>query len=340
MGGNDVKKKKLLINLLIIAVGPAMTVVQYAKGKSGDTSGILFLVLGTSILAAVTAAVSILTHFRVKRFWVATGVSTIASEVLYVLIVVVAFAYFMPDGCTWAESIGWLLIAIMSLIPGAFPTALFVSYGVGRIIGDNQAGRGIRVRCMETTRLAKLVKFITAVVVLLVVLLLLSIPRCRSQWRWGQPDFNEAKWKELRVIYMVPQGTGDCVRAQAWSTTDVDQLARLRQSMCVQKATWAGKPGGTRENRLDLKLSNGQRWVMWFHQKTLMGAYDPYAASTWWDLHVTPEFYETLERTIKEATGVAVDISSYYNDNDLTEVIVGPDAYDYGEVLDGHPMPN
>jgi hypothetical protein len=79
---------------------------------------------------------------------------------------------------------------------------------------------------------------------------------------------------------------------------------------------------------------------MWFHQKTLMGAYDPYAASTWWHLDVTPEFYETLERTIEQATGVAVDISLYYNDNDLTEVIVGPDAYDYGEVLDGHPMPD
>ncbi len=123
---------KLLVNLLIAVAGPIATVYLYAGVEAGKLESLIFNVL---ILSVVTVVVSAAAQRLLKRPLLAACVSIPSSEILYVLLLT-AYIYCMPQGVERSESLMWLPIAILFLIPFAFPTAISVSYGTARIVRD------------------------------------------------------------------------------------------------------------------------------------------------------------------------------------------------------------
>lgn len=136
------KAQKILINALILLAGPAVTAMLYVQGEAGnlDASGVMQILVFASILTIVATTVSAVTHCRVSRFGRAMLVSVILSEILFVVLLV-GYILFMPEGRGRAESLMWLPIMLMFMIPWALPTALSVSYGTGRIVRDMKRGR-------------------------------------------------------------------------------------------------------------------------------------------------------------------------------------------------------
>ena len=126
---------RMLISCLIIVAGPMVTSFLLLSGK-GDGTGISPVIIVSVLIAtAITAASSTAAHLLLKQPLLATTISILVSEILYVVFVV-AYTYCMSDGLQRSESIMWLPIIILFIIPFGFPTAFSVSYGTGRILRD------------------------------------------------------------------------------------------------------------------------------------------------------------------------------------------------------------
>lgn len=135
------KTTRTLTSLLIIAVGPFATIYLCAAVNTGskNESEMFSLIVSVLILSAVTATVSTAAHSVLKHPLLATAVSVLISEILYVVLLF-TYIYCMSEGLERSESLVWLPIMILFLIPFGFPTALSVSYGAGRIVRDFREG--------------------------------------------------------------------------------------------------------------------------------------------------------------------------------------------------------
>lgn len=141
------KLHKRIIDSLVILAGPAVTTVLYVGGEAGniDAGGVVRILFSALVLMIVAIPVSALIHSHVSQFRRAMLVSVLCSETLFVVLLV-GFILFLPEGRGRAESIMWLPIMVLFLIPFALPTAWSVSYGIGRIVSDIKRGRMVAAR--------------------------------------------------------------------------------------------------------------------------------------------------------------------------------------------------
>ena len=141
------KLHKRIIDSLIILTGPAGTTILYVGGEAGniDAEGVVRILFSALGLMVVAVLVSVLIHSHISQFRRVMWVSVICSEPLYVGLLV-GFILILPEGRGRAESIMWLPIMVLFLIPFALPTAWSVSYGIGRIVSDIKRGRMVAAR--------------------------------------------------------------------------------------------------------------------------------------------------------------------------------------------------
>ncbi len=122
------------------------------------------------------------------------------------------------------------------------------------------------------------------------------------------PRILQTDWAYLRVVYLAPSAEEGFL-VETWETRDPVLLEKLRGACQISNRHSSGVISMRRDNRLDLELSDGQRWVMAYHQRPRhLAMYDPdmHKRSYWYELE--PEFIEALERAIKKDTGTEVTL--------------------------------
>jgi hypothetical protein len=122
---------RLVTGLLLIVVGPAVTVYLYRAVNV--SAGLFSLIVVAAMMSGITAGVSTAAHLMRKGRAPATAASVLVSEVLYVLLLL-TYIFCMSASRGRAESVMWLPVLIPFLIVLGLPTALSVSCGTGMIV--------------------------------------------------------------------------------------------------------------------------------------------------------------------------------------------------------------
>jgi hypothetical protein len=167
-----------------------------------------------------------------------------------------------------------------------------------------------------------------AKVVWVAVPIILGVLIFRSAWRRSSlsvPQLDTAEWREICVVYLAQVGTNR--QATAWSTKDAGLLQSFRESLNISTGPEHFGPGTRKNNRIDLTLRNGERWVMAINKAAMDGTSlllrapdNPHRS---FRMLIGPDFYQTLEGAIEAATGEKVDL------NASSDTLVGPDAVDF-----------
>jgi len=111
------------------------------------------------------------------------------------------------------------------------------------------------------------------------------------------PDLHEAKWVSFSVDFLV--GEGSEVERQTWSTNDRRVLDRLQEQLQVKYTGTLWGIGTMTSNKIDLRLANGQRWIMYIVEPAKIAINDPAGQKGGYYLKVTPAFYESIKALIE-----------------------------------------
>jgi hypothetical protein len=120
----------ILLNILIIPAGPLVTAYMVIAGKGFKIKGEMFLYAG--IATAIAVIVSIAIHALYKKDLKKAIISAvIVSEIIYALLAI-------ADAMKNPRSMMWLPVALLFLPLFTLPTAISVSFGIGRIFEINR----------------------------------------------------------------------------------------------------------------------------------------------------------------------------------------------------------
>ena len=111
------------------------------------------------------------------------------------------------------------------------------------------------------------------------------------------PDLQEANWVSVSVEYSV--GEGSELEKQTWSTTDRKVLDRLQEQLQVKHIVDLWGIGTVTSNKIDLRLANGQKWVMYIVDPVKIAINDPDTQRGGYYLKVTPAFYKSIKALIE-----------------------------------------
>lgn len=125
---------KILKNILLILLGPALTFLLYfINERPPETSGYIAFAKIILIMGMATIIVSCLGHIIIKNFQKSMVVNIIVSEIVYVLGLIYIF---LRDGTTFADYLMWLPVAVIFLILFSLPMGFLIAFGVGNILKD------------------------------------------------------------------------------------------------------------------------------------------------------------------------------------------------------------
>lgn len=125
------------------------------------------------------------------------------------------------------------------------------------------------------------------------------------------PKIKETPWEGIRVVYLVRENGK--LEPQSWYSSDRTLLNRLRTIFPSEGECMVfPKPHLSRTNRIDIKLRNGQWWVLaYFPETTNIGIMNAHnAKGTFLLKNSSPEmFFTALTNEIRNATGIVVDLN-------------------------------
>jgi hypothetical protein len=128
------------------------------------------------------------------------------------------------------------------------------------------------------------------------------------------PRIAEKEWAYLRVVYL-ERNEQDKLRVKSWHTEDKELLKRLQTAFPKdRKYSLNSKPSGNHENRVDIKLCDGQWWSLSYFSLygggAGIGVDDPLNAMRTYRLHDDDLvfFYTTLRDEIKCVSGKTFDV--------------------------------
>lgn len=134
----------------------------------------------------------------------------------------------------------------------------------------------------------------------------------------------------MRVVYLVRDG--EELRPASWSTTNPDTLMQLKTNFPTNGIEYASKPGLRRDNRIDIVLSNGQKWMLAYHPQAHHLTIEDYShrKRTYNMTNVGVDFMHAIGQAVMKETGVEITIPFGLTLDDL-DVYSGPyaDSYEY-----------
>lgn len=125
----------ILLNILIILLGPLVTVYIVIAGKGFKIKSEMFLYVGVATAIAVIGSAIIQSVFK-KGSNKSFIISVVVSELIYALLMII-------DAIHNPKSMMWLPVALLFLPLYTLPTAISASFGIGRIFEMNRQGRCI-----------------------------------------------------------------------------------------------------------------------------------------------------------------------------------------------------
>jgi hypothetical protein len=126
-------KKRSLGYFSLILIGPLVVVLYLLISDTDMTlSGFLQFICIAYGLGFMTLIISSPFYFFIKNFRKSLKFSIIASEILYLCILLIYIIFF--DEKNKSENIMWLPGLVLFLIILSLPMAFSISYGAGKII--------------------------------------------------------------------------------------------------------------------------------------------------------------------------------------------------------------
>lgn len=125
-------------NILLIVLGPLITLILYIGGEGGKISqdNLAMLMRNIMLCATVTIIVSIIVHYLIKNFKKGMIISVILSEIIFVPLIIIFLLISNVTNRPKTEM--WMPVIMIFLIINTLPMALLISYGTGKIMGGKK----------------------------------------------------------------------------------------------------------------------------------------------------------------------------------------------------------
>lgn len=135
------------------------------------------------------------------------------------------------------------------------------------------------------------------------------------------PKIKENPWEYIRVVYLIRENGK--LKPQSWHARDRTLLSRLQATFHNEgEYVVSPKPHLSKIHRVDIKLRNGQWWILTYFPQSndiaIMNAHN--VKGTFLLKNSSPEiFFTALTNEIWNATGIVVDLNirtRYYGELD------------------------